>query len=74
MRSGRGTRGWSWAKITRRNITISLQNGAGKTVISWNFAAAFPKKFVGPRFDANNAQVAIQEMVIAHEGMSQVTR
>jgi len=67
---------WPWyqkviqGKVERRNVTISMLDGMGNAVTSWNFERAFPKRFAAPSFDSMNAQIAFQEIVLAHEGMS----
>jgi phage tail-like protein len=57
-------------KIQRRNITVVMYDVAGKSVIRWDFAGAFPVKWVGPQFTADSTAMAIESIEIAHRGLS----
>ena len=67
---------WPWyfdvinGKITRRNGTIYLVDNLGNKSIWWDFLDAFPHNWKGPTFDASQASVAVQEITLAHHGLS----
>jgi phage tail-like protein len=67
---------WSWyqktvyGKIERKNGTISLRDHSGNTVLmSWSFYGAFPIKWEGPVLSADTNKVAIESLVLAHQGL-----
>lgn len=55
---------------TRRDGLITLQDDLKKPVRVWKFVRALPVKWTGPSLDAARSQVAIEELEIAHEGLS----
>jgi len=68
---------WPWyqgvvqGRIQRRNGSIYLLNTEGNKVFWWNFLQAFPHSWKGPSFDASQASVAIQQISLAHHGLSE---
>jgi phage tail-like protein len=68
---------WSWfeeglydAKVTRKDVAISLYNGDRSQVKRWNLARAYPTKWTAPDFKADGNAVAIETLQIVHEGMT----
>lgn len=67
---------WDWrktcmdGKVERKNGSIVLLNDAGEEKLRWNFIEAWPTKWTGPSFNATGAEVAIEALDIAHEGIS----
>jgi len=67
---------WAWRNsvqsgtITRRSVTIKLFDELGKPVMSWEVDGAMPVKVVGAGLNANNNEVAIEELEFAHEGIT----
>jgi len=53
----------------RRNGVIVLLADDGTDVVRWRFIDGFPRKYEGPRFDAKGNDVAIETLVICHEGL-----
>jgi phage tail-like protein len=53
----------------RKDILIELYNEAGQLVMAWRIYRCWPSKY-SPlnEFNANNTQVAIESMVLEHEG------
>ncbi len=49
------------------DVDDPLATSAGTQV--WYFRRAIPVRWTGPQFDANNSQVAIEGLEIAHEGL-----
>jgi len=65
---------WKWfqdvaqGKIERKNVTIVLYDPAGNEVRRWSFAGAYPIRWTGPELRAAEGKVAIDTLVIAHQG------
>ena len=55
----------------RRDGVISLLDERGKTVRVWRFRRGLPVRWAGPAMNAMQAQVAVEEIEIAHEGLRQ---
>jgi phage tail-like protein len=68
---------WDWhrgfldGRGNRRDGVVTLLDEAGEAVRSWRFARGLPVRWVGPGLNAREAQVAIEEIEIAHEGLVQ---
>lgn len=70
---------WEW----RQQIidgTVGLKNGtvvvfdlANRTEVArWNFVRAWPTKWEGPAFNAKGSDIAVDTLVLAHEGIVRV--
>lgn len=65
---------WNWycqvckGKIVRRNGAIILFDKRKKEFKRWTFFDAYPVKWVGPEFNANSSEVAIQQIELVHNG------
>ena len=46
-----------------------LRNEAGDEVMRWNMHRCWPSKWTGPSLDATSDELAIETLVIAHEGL-----
>jgi phage tail-like protein len=58
-------------KISRRLVTVSLvslQSGAPTTVYAWTFNDAYPVKWSGPHLKADDRQMAVETLELAHRG------
>lgn len=70
---------WDWHQetvqgtITRRNGSIVLLDYEGNETWRWNFVQAYPIKWSGPDFRAENAAVAIETLELVHHGISKGT-
>lgn len=67
---------WSWYRdatqgnIQRKNGTILLLNRQRLPVMWWNFKQAYPVKWAGPQFNANNTtEVAVERIELVHQGI-----
>jgi len=62
-----------WAKgadsADRRLVRIVLQDRAGNEKRSWKVREAWPANYMGPTFNAEAHEVAIQTLELAHEGV-----
>jgi phage tail-like protein len=68
---------WDWRQrivegnVDRRNGAIIVFDGGNHLEVArWNFYAAWPTKFELPHFNAKGADIAIQTLVLANEGLS----
>ena len=57
-------------KLERRNVTVVMYDVAGQPVIRWNFANAYPVKWVGPQFTADSSTLAIESIELTHDGLT----
>jgi phage tail-like protein len=67
---------WQWrlsvieGKVERKNGSIVVFDLANKReVVRWNFVSAWPTKWDGPAFTAKGSDIAIETLVLAHEGI-----
>ncbi len=66
---------WNWyqdvvaGKITRRNLTITLNDDTDWKRWQWFFTQACPVKWTGPNFQAGSNQVAFESIELVHEGL-----
>ncbi len=57
-----------------RDLTINLKNAAGSSVMTWKVAKAFPTKVTSTDLNAQNNEVALETLVLAHEGFTLETK
>jgi phage tail-like protein len=66
---------WSWhedvieGRVQRRTITVALHDEANQEVWRWLIERAFPVKWTGTDLDAGAAQVVVESIELAHEGI-----
>jgi len=67
---------WLWRQgviegnLSRRNGSIVLYDLANRNEVArWNFVNAWPSKWDGPALNAKGNDIAIESLVIAHEGI-----
>jgi phage tail-like protein len=71
---------WQWRKLVEegkldeacRNGSVVMFNQKGDEIARWDFVNAWPNKISGPTANANNNEVAIEELEITHEGYTRV--
>lgn len=56
--------------IARKTVTVSLVDENSKVLFVWTLKNAFPKKVTGASLNAKTSDVAIEEIVLAHEGLT----
>ena len=56
--------------IARENVTIQLLDEEHKPLFTWSLKNAFPKKVTGASLNAKNSEAAMEELVLAHEGLT----
>ena len=59
--------------IERKTVIISLLNESGDAEIIWTLTNAFPMKVVGTDLNSSSSEVAVEELVLAHEGIEFTT-
>jgi phage tail-like protein len=67
---------WDWlmtaveGKVSRRNASIVVLDSSGVTeVLRWNLVNAWPEEWYGAPLDAMSRELAIETLVLAHEGL-----
>ena len=67
---------WDWFNeikmnvIKRKPVTISLLDEEGNPTMVWKLANAWPTKISGTDLKAQGNEVAVETIVIAHEGLT----
>jgi phage tail-like protein len=67
---------WRWhesflrGRGKRRDGVIELRDDTGETLRTWRFKRGLPVRWVGPALVAGQSTVAIEELEIAHEGLT----
>lgn len=56
--------------IKRKQVTISLLDETGAPTMVWTLANAWPTKVTGTDLKASGNEVAIETIVVAHEGLT----
>ena len=59
-------------RAERKNGSIVLLDRTGKETARWDFVRAWPTKWTGPSLTAEGNDVAIEQLDLAHEGLSRV--
>lgn len=67
---------WKWRKLieegkiddARKNGSIVMFNQKGDKIARWEFVNAWPSKITGPSANAQNNEVAVEELELTHEG------
>jgi phage tail-like protein len=55
--------------IEKKHVSVVLYNVDGTESMRWNFDNAYPVKWSGPQFKADDTAVAVETIELAHEGM-----
>jgi phage tail-like protein len=67
---------WAWFNeikmnvIKRKAITIMLLDEAGGNTMVWTLANAWPTKITGTDLKSTGNEVAVETIVVAHEGLT----
>lgn len=56
--------------VVKETVVIQLLDEEDKPLFTWTLQNAFPKKVSGTSMNAKTSEVAIEELVLAHEGIS----
>ncbi|MCB0568050.1 MAG: phage tail protein [Phaeodactylibacter sp.] len=60
---------WSEPEPDRRTVIVRLLNAKNETVVTWKIKNAVPIKVTSTDLDGQSNDVAIEKLVLAHEGM-----
>lgn len=66
---------WNWissamaGNVNRTNVLITLLDQADNPVLAWRLRNAWPCKWTGPALNAGSSDVAMEELVLCHEGL-----
>ena len=68
---------WLWfrqglydGKVKKMAFSIVLGNAEGLKVKQWEVLNAFPKRWKGPTLQSGSADTAVQEITLAHHGLT----
>ena len=67
---------WDWINaikmntIERHPVTIKLLDETGKPTMTWTLKHAWPSKITGTDLKSTGTEVAIETLVITHEGLT----
>lgn len=60
-------------EVERKTVTITLLDQTESAVASWQVINAWPTKYTAPSFNASSSEVSIEQLDLAHEGMTRVS-
>lgn len=67
---------WEWlttavdGRVSRRNVSVVMLDSSGVAeVMRWNLINAWPEEWYGAPLDAMSRELAIETLVLAHEGL-----
>jgi phage tail-like protein len=70
---------WQWFQLVaaggygfRLDVEVEMRDGAGQPVLTWALRRALPVKFKAADLNARGTEVGIEELHLAHEGLSLV--
>lgn len=71
---------WEWVRdatavqptAERRNVRVVLLDSIGRETWGWEFHEAYPVKWTGPEFQADEASVAVETLELVHRGFSRM--
>ncbi len=68
---------WTWYEFVgsgkyahRMNAVVTMFDNAGKAMLGWKLSNALPVKFKAADLNAKGGDVAVEELHLAHEGLS----
>lgn len=68
---------WQWRQqiiegnVVRKNGSIVVYDLANRVEVArWNFVNAWPTKWEGPAFNAKGSDIAVDTLMLAHEGIT----
>jgi phage tail-like protein len=53
---------------TKGTACITLHDAAQGEVVTWTLTGVFPAKWTGPQLEGKSSEVAVETLVLAHEG------
>jgi phage tail-like protein len=70
---------WTWLQSfldgqgVRKDGVITLMDESGAPALAWSWRRGLPVKWTGATMNAQQSQIAIEQLDIAHEGLTRVT-
>ena len=70
---------WKWAQaaadgdVQRKTVWVRLRNEAGEKAWAWQIENAIPVKWTATDLDAQNSQVVMESLELAHHGLRKAT-
>jgi phage tail-like protein len=70
---------WTWlqgfldGQGVRKDGVITLMDESGAPALAWSWRRGLPLKWTGATMNAQQSQVAIEQLEIAHEGLTMIT-
>ena len=70
---------WNWIRdaingtLNRTNVAITLLDHTEQAVLVWKLRNAWPSKWTGPALNAGSSDIAMEELVLVHEGLELTT-
>jgi phage tail-like protein len=70
---------WTWlqsfldGQSVRKDGVITLMDESGAPALAWSWRRGLPHKWTGATMNAQQSQVAIEQLEIAHEGLTMVS-
>jgi phage tail-like protein len=71
---------WNWFQLVaggaysyRLSAEIEMRDSAGEPVLTWGLARALPVKFKAADLNARGSEVGIEELHLAHEGLTLIS-
>ncbi|HET6211414.1 MAG TPA: phage tail protein [Micromonosporaceae bacterium] len=71
---------WDWlmtaveGRVSRRNVSVVMLDSSGVAeVLRWNLINAWPQEWYGAPLDAMSRELAIDTLILAHEGLQRET-
>lgn len=68
---------WQWFQLVngggyayRLSAEVDMRDGAGNTVLTWGLERCLPVKFKAADLNAKGSDIGIEELHLAHEGLS----
>lgn len=68
---------WDWrqkameGEVERKSGSIVQLNETGEEMLRWNFREGWPSRWTGPSYNATSQDVAVEQLEITHEGITQ---
>jgi phage tail-like protein len=60
---------FAYGATKRASVAIDVRDRSGSTLIRWRLTKAWPMKYTGPALNSEGNDVAIEELVLVHEGL-----
>jgi phage tail-like protein len=56
-------------RIAKKHVSVVMYDPDGSVAMRWDFENAYPIKWSGPQFKADDTAIAVESVELAHEGM-----